>query len=57
MTTSLAKISPNPSITPFTNGKSKLIASEANNALSRVQVDRDGSKIAKVAVRGGSIVL
>ncbi len=56
MTTSLANISPNPSITPFTNGKSKLIASEANSAFRRVRVDKDGSKIAEVAVRGGSNV-
>lgn len=46
----LANISPKPSITPFTNGKSMLIASEDKSAFMRVFVDRDESKMAMVAV-------
>lgn len=54
MTTFLAKTSPKPSITPFTNGKSKLMASEARAAFIRVRVDREESKMTNVAVRDAS---
>jgi len=45
----LANISPNPSMTPLTKGKSKLIAKDENNAVTRVRVEREGSNIARVA--------
>lgn len=47
-----AKISPNPSITPFTNGNSMLMANEERRAFIRVRVEREESKIIKVADRG-----
>jgi len=46
----LAKISPKPSITPFTKGKKRLIASEDANAISLVRVERDESNTERVAV-------
>lgn len=52
ITTFLAKISPKPSMTPFTNGRSILMASEEKNAVTRVRVDSVGSKIARVAESG-----
>jgi len=45
----LANISPNPSMTPLTNGRSKLIAKDENRAVTRVWVEREPSNIAKVA--------
>ena len=46
--TFLAKISPNPSITPFTKGSSKLTAREEKKAFNRVRLESDVSKIAEV---------
>lgn len=51
-TTFLAKISPNPNMTPFTNGKSKLIARAEANDLTRVEVERVLSKTESVAEVG-----
>jgi len=50
--TFLAKISPNPSITPFTKGSSKLTAREEKKAVNRVRLESDASKIAKVSDTG-----
>jgi hypothetical protein len=50
----LANISPNPSITPLTNGKSKLIARDESSAVTRVRVEREGSNIARVADSSGA---
>ena len=52
ITTFLANISPKPSMTPLTKGKSKLMASDEKRAFTRVRVDKDASKIASVAVAG-----
>lgn len=52
MTTSFANISPNPSMTPFTNGRSMLIAREEKRAVRRVLVDSELSNIVKVADSG-----
>jgi len=49
-TTSLAKISPKPNMTPLTNGSKRLIANAEPSAMSRVFVDSDESKIERVAV-------
>lgn len=46
--TFLAKISPNPSITPFTKGSSKLTAREEKKAVNRVRLESDVSKIEEV---------
>jgi len=48
----LAKISPNPSMTPFTKGRSMLMANEEKNAVTRVRVEREGSKMVNVALGG-----
>lgn len=48
-TTFLANISPKPSITPFTKGRARLIASAEKRARTRVLVDSEESKIARVA--------
>ena len=50
--TFLAKISPNPSITPFTKGRSRFTASDETNANRRVRVDNDESKIDRVTEAG-----
>jgi len=50
----LANISPNPSMTPLTNGKSKLIAKDDSNAVTRVRVERERSNIARVADSRGA---
>lgn len=55
MTTFFAKISPNPSMTPLTKGRSRLTASAEKNATVRVLVDSEESKIARVAEGGGSV--
>jgi len=47
-----AKISPKPSITPLMNGNARLMASDDRIARTRVFVDRDESKMARVAVTG-----
>jgi hypothetical protein len=39
-------------MTPFTNGRSKLIASEENSAAMRLPAGRDVSKMARVAICG-----
>nr|VWO99742.1 RRM domain-containing protein [Ganoderma boninense] len=52
--TFLAKISPNPSMTPFTNGSSTLIATLESSASARVFGLSVGSNIESVAVRTGS---
>jgi hypothetical protein len=51
-TTFFANISPNPSITPLTNGRSMFIASDENRAVTRVRVESDESNIARVAEIG-----
>ena len=50
--TFLAKISPNPSITPFTKGSSKLTARDEKKAVERVRPESDVSKIAEVSDTG-----
>ncbi len=52
ITTFLAKISPNPSMTPFTNGKKRFTAREEANANTLVRVDKEGSKIDNVTETG-----
>ena len=47
-TTFLAKISPKPSMTPFTNGRNMLIVSEDTRAHARVRTERVPSKTASV---------
>jgi len=47
--TVFAKISPNPSITPFTNGKNILMDNEENRAQMRVRGGSAGSNTARVA--------
>lgn len=47
MTTSLAKISPKPSMTPLTKGRNKLTAREEKSAVTRVRVESDESKMAR----------
>jgi hypothetical protein len=37
-------ISPNPNITPLTNGRTRLIVSDPSRAITRVFVDREESK-------------
>lgn len=49
ITTFLAKISPNPSITPLINGRNKFIATEDAIAIRRVRVERVASNADKVA--------
>jgi len=51
--TFLAKISPNPSITPFIKGRSRFTASDEANAKIRVRVDNDESKTDRVTDTGG----
>jgi hypothetical protein len=46
--TVFAKISPKPSITPFTNGKNMLMANEENNAQVRVRAGSSWSNMASV---------
>jgi hypothetical protein len=46
--TVFAKISPKPSITPFTNGKNMLMDNEENKAQMRVRAGSVGSNIARV---------
>ena len=46
--TVFAKISPNPSITPFTNGKNILMDNEENRAQMRARVGSVGSNTARV---------
>jgi len=53
-TTVLAKISPNPSITPFTNGKNMLIDSEETSAQKRVLTGNEPSNTARVAEAAGA---
>lgn len=48
----LAKISPNPSITPFTKGNNKLTAREEKKAVNRVCLESDESKMAEVSDTG-----
>ena len=48
ITTFLAKISPNPSITPFTKGSNRFTAREEKKAVNRVRLESDESKIAEV---------
>jgi hypothetical protein len=45
----LAKISPNPSITPFTKGNKRLTAREEKKAIKRVRLESDESKMAEVS--------
>ena len=52
MRTFFAKISPNPSITPFMKGSSKLTAREEKKAVNRVRFESDVSKIAEVSDTG-----
>ena len=54
-TTFLAKISPNPSMTPFTKGSARLIARAESKATTRVFVDREGSKMARVEDGGAGL--
>jgi hypothetical protein len=54
-TTFLANISPNPSITPLTNGNSIFIAREEKKADTRARVGSDGSNMACVAERGALV--
>ena len=54
MMTFLAKISPKPSMTPFTNGRRTLIATLASSASARVLGLSDESNTASVAVRGAA---
>jgi len=49
----LAKISPKPSMTPLTNGRSKLIAKDEKSAVSRVRVEREESNITRLADSSG----
>ena len=56
MTTVLAKISPKPNMTPFTNGRSMFIASDDRKAETRVRAGRVESKIVSVADWGGAWV-
>jgi hypothetical protein len=46
--TVFAKISPNPSITPFTKGKNILMDSEENRAQMRARAGSEGSNTARV---------
>ena len=46
--TVFAKISPNPSITPFTNGKNRLMDNEETSAQKRVRTGSAGSNTARV---------
>jgi hypothetical protein len=55
MSTFLAKISPNPSITPLTNGSSRLTANAEKKADTRARVESDGLKIASVTVMGAAV--
>jgi hypothetical protein len=50
--TFLAKISPNPNMTPFTNGSTKLTARDEKNADTRAPVGRVESNMAWVADKG-----
>ena len=52
--TVFAKISPNPSITPFTNGKNMLIDSEETSAQKRVPTGSVSSNTARVAEAAGA---
>jgi len=53
-----AKISPNPIITPLTNGRKRLMVSDPRRATTRVLVEREESRIAVDAGgRGGSSFL
>lgn len=52
MTTFFAKISPNPSITPFTKGSSRFTARDEKRAINRVRLESDESKIAEVSDAG-----
>jgi hypothetical protein len=51
-TTFLANISPKPSMTPLTKGRKRFIARDANNAFTRVPVDKVESKTAIVGATG-----
>jgi hypothetical protein len=53
-TISLAKISPKPNITPFTNGRRRLMANAEHRAFRRVFVDREESNTERVADTGCS---
>lgn len=59
VTTCRAKISPNPSITPFTKGRKRFMASEDASASNRVRVDKEESNMDRVTetegVGGGSV--
>ncbi|ELU37331.1 hypothetical protein AG1IA_08640 [Rhizoctonia solani AG-1 IA] len=48
-----AKISPKPSMTPFTKGRNILIARDENRAMTRVRVGSDESKTERVSEGGG----
>ena len=47
-----AKISPNPSMTPFIKGRTRFTAKEDANASTRVRVDKEESKMDSVAETG-----
>ena len=51
--TFLAKISPNPSIAPFTKGSSRLTAREEKNIVNRVRLESDELTVAEVNDTGG----
>ena len=53
ITTFLAKISPNPSMTPFMKGNSRLTARDEKKAVNRVRFESDESKMAEVSDIGG----
>lgn len=53
LATPLAKISPKPSMTPLTNGRSKLMDALDAKAMMRERVESRLSKIASVADGGG----
>ncbi len=55
LTRFFAKISPKPSMTPFTKGSSTLIATLDKSASARVFGLKDESNTESVAVRGGSV--
>jgi hypothetical protein len=50
--TFLANISPNPNMTPFTNGSNKFMPRDEKNADKRARVGSDWSNMARVADRG-----
>jgi len=52
ITTFLAKISPKPSMTPFTKGNSRFTAREETKAIDRARLESDESKIAEVSDTG-----